>query len=731
MPDVQQMIKRQQVLADFGEFTLRHENLDEVLTEACRLVADALGTGRAKVLEIREDGRSLLLRAGVGWAPEIVGRVRLPMNERSSETFAIKEGVPIISQDINKEERFVVPEFMRTAGVVALANVPIRVPGGKAYGLLQVDAPEPRDFGNEDIEFLRTYATILGPVIDRLQKLNTLRSTEERFRLVVENARDYAIFTCDPEDRIVDWYPGAETVFGWSAEEAVGKPAAIIFTPEDREAGEDATETEMAAREGSAPNVRWHQRKDGSRVFIEGMTTSLRAADGSLIGFLKIGQDVTERRLAEERLRNALGIKTVGIIFWGPDFRLTEVNDAFLEMTGFSRQEALGRTWQELTPEGFHPASLQAIEQVTTLGEAVPYEKEYFRKDGSNWWGLFAARKVGDEVVEFVLDVTDRKRAEAALRESEELRRIALESGGMGAWRWDTRERSIRADDVVQRLWGISTSDQPHPVSMYADLMPAEGVAWLDAVMAKEIGPDEGFQDQVQVASGPNAGRWVQLRGRAERDRPWIINGVTFNITAEKEAAKRQEVLVNELQHRARNLLGVVSAVATQTLKQGGSVKAFEERLQALSRVQGLLSQGGSDTVEVGVLVRAELAAYVEAARESVTISGPKVLLVAHQVQNFALAVHELTTNAVKYGALKAKAGRLDVTWEVMLDQRGRRRLALSWIESGLVVEPEKIERRGYGSELIREGLAYALGAEVDYVLGADGVRCRIEMPVG
>lgn len=66
MPDVQQMMKRQQVLADFGEFTLRSENLDEVLTEACRLVADALGTGRAKVLEIQEDGRSLLVRAGVG-----------------------------------------------------------------------------------------------------------------------------------------------------------------------------------------------------------------------------------------------------------------------------------------------------------------------------------------------------------------------------------------------------------------------------------------------------------------------------------------------------------------------------------------------------------------------------------------------------------------------------------------------------------------------------------------
>ncbi|MBM0206157.1 GAF domain-containing protein, partial [Micromonospora sp. STR1s_5] len=267
MPEHDAMLKRQRVLADFGDFALESEDLDEVLTEACRLVSEALGTGRAKVLEIQEDGQSLLVRAGVGWAPEIVGKLRLPMHERSSETFAIKEGKPIIMRDVRKETRFETPDFLKEAGVVALANVPVFLPGRRPYGLLQVDASEPRDFGDEETEFLRTYATILGPVIDRLNKVTALRSTEERFRLVVENARDYAILTSDPEDRITAWYAGAEKVFGWSAEEAVGERAAIIFTPEDREAGVHAQETEIARRKGSAPNVRWHLRKDGSRVF--------------------------------------------------------------------------------------------------------------------------------------------------------------------------------------------------------------------------------------------------------------------------------------------------------------------------------------------------------------------------------------------------------------------------------------------------------------------------------
>ncbi len=100
------------MLAELGEFALRNDDLGTVLTEACRLVAGTLGTPFAEVLEIDHARQELLVRAGVGWRPGIVGRTRLPMGETSSETYSIKAGKPVVSKDIRKEDRFEFPAFM-------------------------------------------------------------------------------------------------------------------------------------------------------------------------------------------------------------------------------------------------------------------------------------------------------------------------------------------------------------------------------------------------------------------------------------------------------------------------------------------------------------------------------------------------------------------------------------------------------------------------------------------
>ena len=179
MLNCEDLLKRQRVLANFGDLALHSDDLQEVLTEACRLVGEALGTDLAKVLEIDHQKQELLVKAGVGWNANIIGQMRVRMSDQSSEAYAIEQAKPVITQDIQHEDRFEFPDFMREHGIVALVNVPIFLPGGRPYGLLQVDSREPREFGDEDIEFLRTYATILGPVIDRLHKVHDLQSALE------------------------------------------------------------------------------------------------------------------------------------------------------------------------------------------------------------------------------------------------------------------------------------------------------------------------------------------------------------------------------------------------------------------------------------------------------------------------------------------------------------------------------------------------------------------------
>jgi PAS domain S-box-containing protein len=132
-----------------------------------------------------------------------------------------------------------------------------------------------------------------------------VRETEERFRMIVDNIKEYAIFMVDPDGIITSWNPGAQLVFGYTEEEILGHPAGDLFTPEDRAAGEDAKELETARRDGRASDDRWQMRKGGERFWATGVTTVMRDATGALTGFLKICRDDTPRKETEQALQTA------------------------------------------------------------------------------------------------------------------------------------------------------------------------------------------------------------------------------------------------------------------------------------------------------------------------------------------------------------------------------------------------------------------------------------------
>ena len=221
----------------------------------------------------------------------------------------------------------------------------------------------------------------------------------------------------------------------------------------------------------------------------------------------------------------------------------------------------------------------------------------------------------------------------------------------------------------------------------------------------------------------------------------WL--GTTTDVHGLRELQERQGVLVAELQHRTRNLITVVRSLSDRTAANAVSLDDFKgrfgRRLAALSRVQGLLSHlSAGERVDFEELLRSELTALgvLDANATRVTLEGPaNVPLRSATVQTLALAVHELATNAVKYGALSAAAtnAHLAVQWHVEAPTAdGPPYLHVEWRESGVTMPQVRAPARGrgYGRELIERALPYQLGADTTYELGDDGVHCTIEMPI-
>ncbi len=190
------MLRQQSVLARFGEFALKAEDTDAILTEACRLVGEGLGTDLAKVIEFERHGDPrrdrLLVRAGIGWRPGIVGQLRMTPAEAPVEALAVETEEPILCTDVAADTRFVLPDFLIEHGVKAFANVLILgTDSHPPFGVLEVDSRVARDFIPSDIAFLRSYANLIGSAVERIRALNALRaSNQELERRVEERTRE-------------------------------------------------------------------------------------------------------------------------------------------------------------------------------------------------------------------------------------------------------------------------------------------------------------------------------------------------------------------------------------------------------------------------------------------------------------------------------------------------------------------------------------------------------------
>jgi two-component sensor histidine kinase len=237
--------------------------------------------------------------------------------------------------------------------------------------------------------------------------------------------------------------------------------------------------------------------------------------------------------------------------------------------------------------------------------------------------------------------------------------------------------------------------------------------------------------------------RWIKNTAFPLPDRDGVIRrigGIAQDVTEERETDQRLRLMIGELQHRTRNLMGVVQAVAESTLEASTDLAtfatAFGDRIGALSRAQNLLSTlTGSERLSFDDLLRAELDAFgaLPEHDDRVTLDGPNgILLRSSSVQTLALALHELTTNAMKHGALAHRAGRLSIRWFREAAEDGKAdRLIVDWRETNVAMTSvDRRHHRGQGRDLIEFGLPHQLGARIDYRFTDDGVACLLSLPI-
>ena len=451
---------------------------------------------------------------------------------------------------------------------------------------------------------------------------------------------------------------------------------------------------------------------------------------------VQVAERTKELSLVKARLETALRGAKVYVFSQDRDLRYTW---AYTPHGAEIGNDLLGRTDEELLPAAERDTVIALKRSVLQTGEAADCEMSYLLPQGRTLVALHIDPTYGaDGAIDGIMcAATDISRTRSL--ESDQ-RRLAQELGE-AVQRYETALRgsdvTVFTQDRNLRYTSISNAFLGHEVDAIVgrgdeDILPPANRDVIVALKREALESGQALDKEVHIHDGAGD-LWFDFHIEPLRDPTGQIVGLScaaVDITERKEGEAHLRLLMRELTHRSKNLLAVIQAMARQTARHTGTIERFLEqfgaRLQALAASHDLLVQESWYGASLNELVRLQLGHYLD--RTQVTVEGPPILLKPEAAQGLGLALHELATNAAKYGALSRSAGRVSISWHRLPASDGHG-IEIVWQEKG-GPEVAMPEQRGFGTLVIERNLGRALDAQVDLAFAPGGVICRIIVPV-
>lgn len=376
------------------------------------------------------------------------------------------------------------------------------------------------------------------------------------------------------------------------------------------------------------------------------------------------------------------------------------------------------------------------MEAARTQGRGAD-ERWHVRKDGGIFWASGEMMPLLDDggahvgYLKILRDRTASKLAEERLAKSEERLNLALGASSLiGIWDWDLLADVVYADANFARVYDVdpNLAERGAPLADYLRNFHPEDIDDFRAELDRTLDAADEFSCEYRIVQPDGSVRWLLARGRVVLDdngTPVRFPGASIDITDRKIAEQQRIELTREMSHRIKNILAMVQAIATQTFRMVTTVEegrtAFAGRLTALARAQDILTQKSWETADIRAVVEGALEPH-RSGEGRYHIDGPAFTLTAQQGLGLSLAMHELATNAAKYGALSNDRGKVTIDWSVQPSGG----FAFHWIETGgPAVSPP--ERRGFGSRLVERIVATYFDGAAQLEFPPEGVIFRLQ----